>query len=208
VHRQGASEERTSFVAADAEALPLRDGSVQLLFANLSLPFCRPDRMFSEAARVLEAGGLFVFSTVGPDTLQELRRAWAGIDDRIHVHAAFDMHDLGDLALHSGLAEPVLDVDRLDVTYASLAALVRELRDCGAVNSAAGRRRELTGRARWQAFEARLAADVPTGERLHVTVELVLGQAWGRGPVVAKPRRAGPAEVAVPVERIGRGAPR
>jgi malonyl-CoA O-methyltransferase len=207
VHRHGASGERTSLLAADAEALPLRDGSVQLLFANLCLPFCRPDRVFSEAARVLEAGGLFAFSTVGPDTLRELRQAWRGADDRIHVHAAFDMHDLGDLALRSGLAEPVLDVDRLDVTYEDLDCLVRELRDCGAVNTAAGRRRELTGPARWRAFEARLAAERGTGERLRVTVELVSGQAWGRGPIVTEPRDVGPTEVAVPVERIGRRGP-
>lgn len=200
--RQPSSVERVSFVGGDAEALPLGPRSVQLMFANLCLPFCRPDRVFAEAVRVLAPGGLFVFSTVGPDTLGELRRAWGGVDDRIHVHAAFDMHDLGDLALKSGLAEPVVDVDRLEVTYADPAALMRELRDCGAVNTAAGRRRELTGPHRWRAFERRLRADGGPEARLRVTVELVLGQAWGRGPAVRGGPR--PAEIAVPVERIGR----
>ena len=77
------------------------------------------DTVFAEAARVLAPGGVLLFATLGPDSLSEIRRAFAAVDNGIHVHAAFDMHDLGDLALKAGLAEPVLDVDRLTVTYAS-----------------------------------------------------------------------------------------
>ncbi len=199
--KQTCDGNRLSLVRADAESLPLRAGTVQLAFANLCLPFCRPDRVFAEMARVLAPGGLFAFSTVGPDTLQEVRRAWAKIDGGIHVHAAFDMHDLGDLALANGLAEPVVDVDRLTLTYGESRALTKDLRDCGAVNTAAGRRRGLTGTGRWRTFESALGAGRGPQERLEVSIELVLGQAWGRGPK-AGPRRA--AEVAVPVEQIGR----
>lgn len=198
----GASQ-RTVVLGGDAEALPLKAASVQLLFANLCLPFCRPDRVFAEAARVLADGGLFVFSTVGPDTLQEVRRAWLDVDDGVHVHAAFDMHDLGDLALASGLAEPVLDVDRLEVTYPDPAALVRDLRGCGAVNTAAGRRRGLTGVSRWRAFERGLVASGGSDGRFAVTVELVLGQAWGRGRAQSS-RAPSHGEVEVPIEKIGR----
>lgn len=188
------------FVGGDAESLPLGSGTVQLIFANLCLPFCRPDRVFAEAARVLAAGGLLVFSTVGPDTLQEVRRAWAGVDDRIHVHAAFDLHDLGDLALSSGLEEPVVDVDRLRVSYRDVAALVGDLRACGAVNTAAGRRRGLTGAQRWRAFERRLGGGADAAGRLTVSVELVLGQAWGRGPGPRGVRD--PGEIAIPVDAV------
>ena len=76
-------------------------------------------------------GGAVLFATLGPDSLQEVRAAFAAVDDRIHVHAAFDMHDLGDLALAAGLAEPVLDVDRIEVTYRASAGLVRDLRGMG-----------------------------------------------------------------------------
>lgn len=188
-------------VGGDAERLPVRDGAVELVFANLILPWCDPQAMFVEAARVLRADGLFLFATLGPDSLQEVRRAWSGIDKEIHVHAAFDMHDLGDLALAAGLAEPVLDVDRLEVTYVELRDLVRDLRACGAMNVAAGRRRGLTGARRWQAFERRLT-DARRDGRFAVTMELVLGQAWGRG--APRKRGAPPNEVAVAVERIGR----
>jgi malonyl-CoA O-methyltransferase len=189
-----------SVVGGDAAALPLRAGSVELILANLVLPWCRPERLFAEAARVLTDGGALLFATLGPDSLQEVRTAFAAVDDRIHVHAAFDIHDLGDLALAAGLAEPVLDVDRIEITYADVAGLVRDLRAAGAVNVAGGRRRSLTGRRRWGRFVERL----PRGAdgRLAVTVELILGQAWGRGPV-ARPQ-AGSSEIRVPVERIRR----
>ena len=187
-------------LGGDAAALPLRAGSVELVLANLVLPWCRPERLFAEAARVLVDGGALLFATLGPDSLQEVRAAFAAVDDRIHVHAAFDMHDLGDLALAAGLAEPVLDVDRIEVTYADVAGLARDLRAVGAVNVAGGRRRSLTGRRRWGRFVERLPLG-PDG-RLAVTVELILGQAWGRGAVA--PRGAGSSEIRVPIERIRR----
>jgi len=192
--------ESVRVVGGDAAALPLRGGSVELVLANLVLPWCRPERLFAEAARVLTDGGALLFATLGPDSLQEVRAAFAAVDDRIHVHAAFDMHDLGDLALAAGLAEPVLDVDRIEVTYADVAGLVRDLRAVGAVNVAGGRRRSLTGRRRWGRFVERLPVG-PDG-RFAVTVELILGQAWGRGPV-ARPQ-AGSSEIRVPIERIRR----
>jgi malonyl-CoA O-methyltransferase len=183
-------------LGGDAEALPLRAGSVDLVLASLVLPWCRPDRLFAEAARVLATGGAFLFATLGPDSLQQVRTAFASVDDRIHVHAAFDMHDLGDLATAAGLAEPVLDVDKLEVTYADVASLVRDLRAVGGVNVALGRRRALTGRRRWGRFVERL----PRGAdgRFAVTVELILGQAWGAAP------RPSQAEIRIPIERIRR----
>jgi malonyl-CoA O-methyltransferase len=189
-------------VAGDAARLPLRAASVDLLLASMVLPWSRPDVLFAEAARALADGGVVLFSTLGPDSLVELRRAWAAVDDRIHVHAAFDMHDLGDLALAAGLGDAVLDVDRITVEYADLAAAVAELRACGAVNVAAGRRPTLTGSRRWRGFAAQLVADQPTA-RLDLTLEVVLGQAFSRGPRARRPAAAD--EVGVPIERIGRG---
>lgn len=189
-------------IGGDAERLPLRSHSIDLLFANLVLPWCRPDIVFAEAARVLTPNGVLLFATLGPDSLAEIRRAFAAVDKGIHVHAAFDMHDLGDLAMKAGLAEPVLDVDRLTVTYAEPAALWRDLKAVGAGNVAGGRRRALTGRGRWSRFEQALAPRL--GERFAVTVELIFGQAFGRGPVQTRRQTGAATEITVPIERIGR----
>lgn len=167
-----------SSVMGDAEQLPFQDNSVDLVFANLLLPWCDPQAVFGEVARVLCDGGLVLFTTVGPDTLQEVRRAWSAIDDDVHVHGFVDMHDLGDLAARAGLMEPVMDVDRLQVTYGGLDRLVEDLRACGATNVAFGRRTQLTGPGRWRAFCERLEAH-RAGGVLAISVELVFGQAWG-----------------------------
>ncbi len=167
-------------VAGDAERLPLPDNSVDLIFANLLLPWCAPDVVFGELARVLRKGGLATFTTVGPGTLAEIRRAWGHSDDAIHVHGFIDMHDIGDLAVRAGLSEPVLDVDTLQVTYRDTTSLVADLRACGAANVAAGRRTTLTGRKRWSAFRDALEAARHDG-CFAITVELIFGQAWGDG---------------------------
>lgn len=167
-------------LAGDAHELPIEDHSVDLVFANLLLPWVEPDRVLAQFARVLRADGLVLFTTLGPDTLVELRRAWRTVDDHIHVHGFIDMHDLGDLAVRAGLAEPVMDIDRLEIRYSSLDGLIADLRGTGAVNSAAGRPAGLTGRGRWRAFEKALRARAGT-EPFAVTIELVFGQAWGTG---------------------------
>lgn len=189
-----------ALVGGDAEALPLRTGVAELVFANLVLPWCLPQAVFAETARVLAPGGLLVFATVGPDTLSEVRRAWAEVDRGIHVHAEFDLHDLGDLAAAAGLADPVLDVDRLQVSYSDVASLVRDLRACGAVNTAAGRRRGLASGRRWRRFEAALQPSA--SQRFAVTVELVLGHAWR--PESSAAVVSGGREIGFPIHRIGR----
>jgi len=164
--------------AGDAHELPVEDHSVDLVFANLLLPWVDPQVVLREFARVLRRDGLVMFTSFGPDTLLELRRAWSTVDEQIHVHGFIDLHDLGDLTARAGLSEPVMDVDRLQIRYSSLTDLIADLRGTGAVNSAAGRSTGLTGRGRWQAFENALLAGASP---FAVTVELVFGQAWSTG---------------------------
>ncbi len=201
---QCASPGRIEVLGTDAGRLPLPDGSVDVIFANLLLPWCDPASVFTEAARTLREGGVFAFSSFGPDTLAELRSAWARVDDRIHVHAFVDMHDLGDLAVRSGLAEPVMNVERLQVTYRDVKSLVEDLRACGAVNVAGGRRRTLTGRARWAGFEQQLLAR-RSDDRFAVTVELIFGHAWCRraaGTAGDGPARSTGSEAVIAADQI------
>jgi len=194
-------------VCADAAALPLGTDSVDLVFSNLMLQWCNdPDAVFGECRRVLKPGGLLTFTTFGPDTLVELRRAWAAAaDGRTHVNRFIDMHDLGDALVRSGLVEPVMDVERYTLTYATVRDLMRDLKAIGAHNANAGRPRGLTGKG---ALE-RMAAEYETHRRegrLPATYEVVFGQAWA--PVTPSRARGAPAEVTVPIGQIGRrGSP-
>ena len=152
-------------VRGDAYALPFRDHAFDLVFSSLMLQWCDDlDAVFAEIARVLAPGGLLLFSTFGPETLAELRDAWAVGDaqagaDGNHVNHFFDAHALGSALMHAGLAEPVLDVDRIVLRYADTLSLMRELKAIGAHNVTRGRARGLTGRARFaamsRAYEAR-----------------------------------------------------
>lgn len=191
---------------ADVRRLPLPAQSVDLLFASLVLPWMLPEALFAEARRVLKPDGVLLFSTLGPDTLIELRRAWLMADDAVHVHACWDISTLGDLAVRAGLEEPVLDVDRLSVSYTELSHVIRDLRACGATNVAGGRRPGLTGRGRWQRFAEALWRERGEGGegRLNLSVELIFGQAFGSRRATAAPGDGTEGEVAVPISRIGR----
>jgi len=169
-------------VCADAHALPLADDSVDLVVANLLLPGCaEPDTVFREARRVLRVPGLFLFNTVGPDTLKLLRRAWAEADDAPHVHVFADMHNVGDALVQAGFREPVMDVEALNVNYSELDRLFSDLRAVAATNRLLNRRRGLTTPRIWRRMCA--AADRLRGPDGTFTahIELITGQAWTAG---------------------------
>jgi malonyl-CoA O-methyltransferase len=187
-----------SELQADATALPLQPGSIDLVFANMLLPWIDDfGRLFPEINRVLRKDGLFVFSSLGPDSLRELRRAWAEVDSGEHVNAFMDMHDVGDALIKGGMREPVLDVDYLTVTYRDADALFGDLALVGARNSLAERRRTLTGKRRFEDMKRSLNAFRGDGS-LACRLELVFGHAWGGGAG----QQAG--EFRVDVSRIGR----
>lgn len=173
---------RVSYVQATAMALPFRNGSVDVIFANQLLPWIDDlDGVFSEVARVLRKGGLFAFATLGPDSLQEIRRAWACVDNEAHTNHFVDMHNLGDSLVNAGLQDPVLDVDRLTVSYTSSARLFRDLAASGARNALLQRRTTLTGKRRFAAMVAELEKPAAGGD-IHLQLELVFGHCWGAGP--------------------------
>lgn len=172
----GVAARRVGYVAGDIERLPLTDASIGLIVSNLALQWCDPQAAFTEFRRVLAPGGVLLFTSFGPDTLKELRAAWRAVDDAPHVHVFPDMHDLGDLLLRAGFADPVMDVDRLIVTYRDVLELLRELKGLGAHNLAAGRARGLTGKAQFARFRAAYEAMAHHG-RIPATFEVVFGHA-------------------------------
>jgi malonyl-CoA O-methyltransferase len=169
---------KRTLAAGDGEALPLADNSVDLLVSSLMLPSCpTPDAVLLEFHRVLKPGGLLMFSSLGPDTLRELRAAWSVVDGQVHVHAFIDMHDLGDALLRAGFSDVVMDTERLTGCYPDVAALMTELKGLGVSNAARGRGKTLTA-------PGRLAAMVSEYEgfreqsHLPASFEVVFAHAW------------------------------
>jgi malonyl-CoA O-methyltransferase len=190
-------------VCADAEALPLASQSCDMVFSNFTLQWCHDlDRVFAECMRVLRPEGLLMFSTLGPDTLHELRRSWEAVDGYSHVNRFIDMHDIGDGLVRARFADPVLDMEYFTLTYAHAHELMRDLKTLGAHNVTAGRRRGLTGRgALTRMAQAYESFRDPQG-RLPATYEVVYGHAWRPEQLPQRPDAAG--AVAVPVNAIGR----
>ena len=175
-------------VCADASSLPLADRSVDLVFCNLLLHWCGdPDAVLREMQRVLKPDGLLALSTWGPDTLRELRTAWAQVDTQEHVIRFFDMHDIGDALIRCGFREPVLDVDRLQTEHRDVMALMHYLKDSGASNATAGRRSTLTGRRRLEAVFAAYPHQ-PDSNQVSASWEVVYASAFAGGKAAGGPQ--------------------
>jgi len=189
---------RVMRVCADARAMPLAAHSVDLVFSNLMLQWCDdPGVVFAELRRVLRPGGLLLFSTFGPETLHELRTAWAQVDEAPHVSAFADMPLLGSALMSAGLCEPVMDRDVHVLHYPSVAALMRGLRTIGAGNAAQDRRRTLTGAHRLRRmsehYERQRTADGIPG-----SWEVIYGSAFAPADGDRLGRRQGSGEVLLP----------
>lgn len=173
---------RDAYVCADVQAPPFAPGSFDVVFCSLMLQWCSElDAVLRALAALLRPSGLLTFATLGPDTLRELRAAWAEVDDDLHVHAFMDMHDVGDALIRAGLSSPVMDVETLTLTYPRLHGLLGDLKTLGATNAARGRRRGLTTRghlARLEQAYERFRVD----GLLPASYEVVYGHAFAPQP--------------------------
>ncbi|WP_153132170.1 methyltransferase domain-containing protein [Dechloromonas hortensis] len=163
-------------LAADAAKLPLKSRSTAVIWSNLLLHWLDdPLPALAEAHRVLEVGGLLMFSTLGPDSLRELRLAFA--DGYAHTQRFIDMHDLGDMLVGCGFADPVMDMEVITLTYDDLDAMFADLRAAGSSCAMKARRHGLTGRNSWAAARAAYEGMRRDG-KLPATFEVVYGHAW------------------------------
>ena len=193
---------KLSLVCADAEQLPLADASCDMIISNLTLHWCNDlQQVFAECWRVLKPQGLLLFSSYGPDTLLELRQSWAAADDQMHVHAFMDMHDVGDALIRTQFADPVMDAERLTVTYADPRALLQDLQQLGAVNASAGRLRGLTGKHKFQTMLTAYESYRQNG-LIPATLEVVYGHAWK--PEAVRARRLDNGTAVFPVAQLTR----
>ena len=171
-----------AFVCGDINELPLAGGRFDLVWSNLALQWVNDlPRTFAEFGRVLNVEGLLSFTTFGPDTLREVRAAFEGVDESTHTSRFVDMHDIGDMLVHAGFADPVMDMEHVTLTYETPDALLRELKAIGATNRTRGRPHGLMGRARFERAIAGLERLRRDG-RIPATFEVVYGHAWKAQP--------------------------
>jgi len=175
---------RLAAVCGDIEQLPLAPACAGMVWSNLAIQWSNePQRAFAEMHRVLAPGGLLLFSSFGPDTLKELRAAFASVDRHTHVHRFTDMHDVGDMLVACGFADPVMDMEVVMLTYADVRELMRDLKAIGAHNVTRGRPAALAGKS-LLAKVARNYEPARREGRLPATFEVIYGHAWKPAPRV------------------------
>ena len=200
--RRGSWFRKPRCVCSDAERLPFADDSFDFIFSNLMLQWCMDlDSVFTELRRVLAPGGLLMFTTLGPDTLKELRASWEAVDGYTHVNSFIDMHDVGDALVNTHWAEPVMDTERITVTYREVRTLMQDLKHLGAHNVTAGRPRGLTGKHRWQQVAGAYEQFRVDGV-LPASYEVVYGHAWS--PLN---KQAAAGQIEVPLASLQRPVP-
>ncbi len=171
---------KASLIAAEATRLPFSSASIGLLWSNQMLHWLDdPLRALREMHRVLDVGGLLMFSTLGPDTLKELRHSFS--DGYAHTQRFADMHDLGDMLVECGYADPVMDVETLTLTYSGIDDLFKDLRQNGAGCAMQARRHGLMGLSAWKTVREHYEKFVEAG-RWPASFEVIYGHAWKAVP--------------------------
>ena len=187
------------YICGDLEQLPLCDATADLIFSSFLLQWCSdlPSALI-KINQTLKPQGLFLFTTLGPDTLNELRASWAEVDTAIHVNPFLDIHDLGDGLVRAGFIEPVIDVEHITMLYEDSRAIMRELKNLGAHNISEGRAKGLTGKYKFRCLLAAYEKFRQADGQLPATYEVIYGHAWRPDTELSKPRT----EVFVPVSSL------
>ncbi len=186
----------SALVCSDFGQLPLKSASMDLVWSNLALHWHpQPHRVLAEWARVLRVDGLLMLSCFGPDTFKELRDAAARTGDPVRVLPFVDLHDYGDMLVQAGFASPVMDMEKLNITYSSASKLIADVRAFGG-DPLETPPRGLVSRARWQALLQALEGSAGPDGKLSLTVEVIYGHAFR-----ARPKTTGTEEPIVFVQR-------
>ena len=164
-------------VCADACQLPFSSNSVDFVISNLMMQWC-PDleTLFNECFRVLKPQGLILFTTFGPETLTELKRSWAVVDNEPHVNEFIDMHDIGDQMVQSGFQSPIMEMEKLTLTYEKVLDLMHDLKGIGA-QSVENRSKSLTGKTKFQKM-LQMYESYRNNGKIPATYEVIYGHAW------------------------------
>jgi malonyl-CoA O-methyltransferase len=191
-------------VCADFSALPLADQSSELLYSNLALQWC-PDlvSLFAEFRRILVPGGMLLFSSFGPDSLGELRTAWSDAEETAQTAEFTDMLEVGDALMAAGFQEPVMDTERITLSYPDIDSLICELQATGTSGFLHGRNSMQEAKDRLEMAYQPFRVD----SKYPVTYQIIYGTAFG--PQEGQPRKTPQGDfVTFSVESLKKGAPK
>jgi SAM-dependent methyltransferase len=194
--------DKQKFIAADEEALPFRDASLDLVVSGLALQFVNDlPGVLVQIRRALKPDGLLLAALLGGETLTELRQSFASAESEVEGGASprvapfADLRELGVLLQRAGFALPVTDVDRIAVRYDTVFGLMHDLRRMGATNALSARRRTPLRRATLQRLAEIYAERFADGDgRLRATFEIVWLSGWAPHPDQQKPLQPGSAK--------------
>ncbi|CAB5504841.1 Malonyl-[acyl-carrier protein] O-methyltransferase (EC [Bathymodiolus thermophilus thioautotrophic gill symbiont] len=164
-------------LCANANHLPLANNCVDIVISSLMMQWCSDlNQLFSECHRVLKNDGLILFSTFGPNTLKELKKSWAVVDNQTHVNSFTDMHDIGDQLLQNNFQSPVMEMETLTLTYQTVMDLLKDLKAIGA-QTVHTRSKSLTGKNKFQSM-IKMYESYRQNGKLPATYEVIYGHAW------------------------------
>lgn len=168
-------------ICADAESLPFKNQTFDLIFSNLSIQWCENyPLLFSEFSRILKPEGFLQFSTFGVDTLKELRQCWQSVSSFAHVNEFIDLHDLGDFMLGAGLKDPIVDAEFITIEYSQINNLVHELKKLGAQNHLQQRPKSLQGKNQFKQMLTSYEQFKLENNKYPATYEVIYGHAWAK----------------------------
>ena len=175
-----AQSNQEGYVCADALQLPFDTNSFDFVFSNLTIQWIEElPQLFQELNRVLKPEGLLLFTTLGPDTLFELKQSWAAVNDYQHVNNFIDMHHVGDAMLSARMSDPVVDNEPVVIGYNRAIELMRDLKNIGAHNIDSTRNHGLTSPRQLRKLEQEYSKFRMDDGQLPATYELVYGHAFG-----------------------------
>ncbi len=171
---------------ADAEVLPLANNSIDFIFSNCVFHWSLDiSLLFNEIHRVLKPDGLLLFSSLGPDTLKELRECFYQInsDQKLphipHVNNFMDMHNVGDALLHAKFSDPVMDMEQFILTFPNIFRLLEDIKKSGSSYVLRERHVGLSTQSVFKKLSDNYDQFKLASGEIPATVEIIYGHAWG-----------------------------
>ncbi|HRE30368.1 MAG TPA: malonyl-ACP O-methyltransferase BioC [Candidatus Berkiella sp.] len=167
------------YLCADAESLPFPNSSIDLIFSNFTLQWCTNlSQAFAEFKRILKPEGMIFFSTLGPQTLYELKSSFAAADNKTHVNEFIDMHDIGDYLLNLRFNDPVIDMEMITIEYPDVNTLLTDLKGTGAHNMNVDRPEGCVSKKLFQRMTQAYNHFKQSNGCIPASYEIIYGHAW------------------------------